>query len=63
MFQIWQVLVAPNEKAERKIPSAPGLLLYRPDKEKLLVQGKKDWMEIAMVNEVKQSVQYCLTDR
>ncbi len=47
-----QVLVAPNEKAEKKIPSAPGLLLYRPDKETLLVQGNKDWKEIAMENKV-----------
>jgi hypothetical protein len=44
--------VVPNKKAEKKIPSAPGLILYRPNKETLLVQGKKDWKEIAMKNEV-----------
>ena len=47
-----QVLVAPNKKAEKNIPSAPGLLLYRPNKETLLVQGNKDWKEIAMENKV-----------
>ena len=52
LLLVFQVLVAPNEKAERKIPSAPGLLLYRPNNESLLVQGKKDWKKIAMENEV-----------
>ena len=44
--------MAPNENAEKRIPSVPGLLLYRPNKETLLVQGKKDWKKIAMENEV-----------
>ena len=51
-YNIWQVLVASNEKGEKKIPPAPGLLLYRPHKEKLFVQGGKDWKEIAMEKEV-----------
>ncbi|CAB4029528.1 Hypothetical predicted protein [Paramuricea clavata] len=51
------VLVVPNEDAVKKIPSAPGLLLYRPDKEILSVRGAKDWKKIAMHNEVKYQQQ------
>lgn len=51
-YIICQVLVASNKKAEKKIPPAPGLLLYRPHEKKLFVQGEKDWKEIAMEKEV-----------
>jgi hypothetical protein len=53
-----QVLVVPNEDAVKKIPSAPGLLLYRPNKETLSVRGAKDWKKIAMHNEVNQYVHH-----
>ena len=55
---IFQMLVSPNKKAEIKISPAPGLLLYRSDKDTLFVQGKKDWNEIAMKDNVRNLYHY-----
>ena len=48
--------MAPNEKAVDKIPSVPGLLLYRLNNKKLFIQGEKQWNEIAMEKELQVRV-------
>jgi hypothetical protein len=49
-----QVLIAPNESAVKKIPPAPGLLLYQPSKKELFIKGNNRWNKIAMQKEVSK---------